>query len=153
MTTDASGVVVGAVLSQDMHPIAFFSQKLCPQMQLASAYEREMFAITTAVKKWRHYLLGHHFRIFTDQKSLKGLLSQVIQTPAQHKWLTKLLGFDYEIIYTPGKSNVVADALSRVIEPPEAIFSAIFECQSLIGDQLRTFYLNHPMGQALFQKF
>lgn len=153
VTTDASGVAIGAVLSQDMHPIVFFSQKLCPRMQLASAYEREMFAITIAVKKWCHYLLGHHFRIFTDQKSLKGLISQVIQTPAQHKWLTKLLGFDYEIIYTPGKSNVVADALSRVIEPPEAIFSAISECQSLIGDQLRTFYLNHPVGQALFQKF
>lgn len=153
VTTDASGVAVGAVLSQEMHPIAFFSQKLCPKMQLASAYEREMFAITTAVKKWRHYLLGRHFRIYTDQKSLKGLLAQTIQTPAQHKWLAKLLGFDYEIIYTPGKSNVVADALSRVVETPEAVFTAISICQPLILDQLRTFYMSNPVGQTLLNKF
>lgn len=153
VTTDALGVAVGAVLSQEMHPIVFFSQKLCPRMQVASAYEREMFAITTAVKKWRHYLLGRHFRIYTDQKSLCGLLSQVVQTPAQHKWLMKLLGFDYEIIYTLGKSNVVADALSRVVEPAAVVFQAFFECQPLIGDQLRTFYASHPIGRALLTKF
>jgi hypothetical protein len=54
VTTDASGTAVGAVLSQQRHTIAFFSRKLCPRMRSSSAYEREMFAVTTAVKKWRH---------------------------------------------------------------------------------------------------
>lgn len=44
VTTDASGSAEGAVLSQGDHPLAFFSKKLCPKMQLASAYDREMFA-------------------------------------------------------------------------------------------------------------
>lgn len=35
------------------HPLAFFSKKLCPRMQLASTYDREMFTITEAVKKCR----------------------------------------------------------------------------------------------------
>lgn len=51
VTTDVSGTAVGAVLSQNSHPIAYYSQKLCPRMQKASAYDREMFAITSAVKK------------------------------------------------------------------------------------------------------
>ncbi|KAK2380216.1 hypothetical protein QL285_035697 [Trifolium repens] len=153
VTTDASGVAIGAVLSQQAHPIAFFSQKLCPRMSVASAYEREMFAITAAVKKWRHYLLGRHFRIFTDQQSLRGLFAQTIQTPAQHKWLTKLLGFDYEIHYTPGRANVVADALSRRAETSEALFCSITENHPLILDLLREFYASHPTGLLLASKF
>ncbi|MCH83875.1 enzymatic polyprotein, partial [Trifolium medium] len=153
VTTDASGVAIGAVLSQQSHPIAYFSQKLCPRMCTASAYEREMYAITAAVKKWRHYLLGRHFRIFTDQQSLRNLLSQTIQTPAQHKWLSKLLRFDYEIHYTPGRANVVADALSRREDPPQAMLCAIAECQPLLLDTLRNFYASHPTGMVLAAKF
>ena len=140
VTIDASGTAVGAVLSQNIHPIAFFSQKLCTKMQHASAYEREMLAITTAVKKWRHYLLGRHFRIFTDQKSLKALLTQTIQTPAQHKWLTKLLGFDYEIIYTPSRTNVVADALSRKHHAAELLVNTTSSKIPSLIDHLKSFY-------------
>nr|GEZ16792.1 retrotransposon-related protein [Tanacetum cinerariifolium] len=45
---------------------------------------------------------------------LKYLLDQRITTPAQMKWLPKLMGFDYEIVYKKGSENVVAYALSRV---------------------------------------
>ncbi|KAF5778414.1 putative nucleotidyltransferase, Ribonuclease H [Helianthus annuus] len=112
--TDASGTGIGAILSQDKQPIAYYSLKLSPRMQAASAYQREMFAITQAIAKWRQYLLGRKFQIITDQQSLKNLQDQVIQTPDQQKWLGKLLGFDFDILYRPGKLNTAADALSRV---------------------------------------
>lgn len=46
--TDASSTAIGAVLQQGGHPLAFFSKKLCPRMQQAPTYVRELFAITEA---------------------------------------------------------------------------------------------------------
>jgi hypothetical protein len=75
---------------------------------------REFRANTETLAKFRHYLLGHKFIIRTDQKSLKALLDQTLQTPEQHAWLHKFIGFDFTIEYKPGKENQAADALSRV---------------------------------------
>lgn len=76
-------------------------------------YEKEMLAILEAIRCWRTYLLGRKFTIITDQRSLKFLLEQRITTPEQQKRITKLVGFNYEILYCPGRENSAADALSR----------------------------------------
>ncbi|WVY94508.1 hypothetical protein V8G54_033596 [Vigna mungo] len=107
LETDALGSAIGAILIQNKHPIAYFSKKLNPRLQRQSAYAREFFAITEVVAKFRHYLLGHKFVIRTDQRSLRSLTEQAIQTPEQQKWLHKLLGYDFMIEYKSGKDNVV----------------------------------------------
>lgn len=99
LETGASGSGMGAVLIQEGHPICFFSKQFCPRMLAASTYVRELCAITSAVKKWRTYLLGNKFVIHTDQRSLRELMTQVIQTPEQQLYLAKLLGYSYEIMY------------------------------------------------------
>ncbi|PNX92970.1 Ty3/gypsy retrotransposon protein, partial [Trifolium pratense] len=137
LETDASGIAMGAVLMQDSHPIAFFSKPFCQRLQKASTYVRELHAITTAVKKWRQYLLGHKFIIFTDHQSLKELLTQIIQTPEQQIYLAKLMGYDYTIQYKTGKTNVVADALSRLPETPSGMHLSLSMPNFLFLEQLK----------------
>ncbi|XP_061361231.1 uncharacterized protein LOC133305112 [Gastrolobium bilobum] len=116
LETDASGTGIGAVLLQEGRAVAYYSSKLSKRMQQQSTYIREMFAITSAVAKWRQYLLGSQFIIRTDHKSLHNLMSQTIQTPEQQQFLAKLLGYNYTITFKSGKSNAAADGLSRTLQ-------------------------------------
>lgn len=113
LETDASSTAIGVVLHQQGHHIAYFSKPFCPRLQQAFAYVRELHAIVVAVRKWRQYLLGHKFTIFTNHRSLHELMSQIIQTPEQQFYLEKLLGYDYDIQYKTRASNTVADSLSH----------------------------------------
>jgi len=79
--TNASSTTMWAMLIQQGHPLAFFSKNFSPRLSHASTYVRELHAIIAAVRKWRQYLLGRPFTILTDHKSLRELMSQVIQTP------------------------------------------------------------------------
>jgi len=111
--TYASDLGVGAVLLQQGHPLAFVSKALGPKTRGLSTYEKEYLAILIAVEQWRHYLQHAEFIIHTDQRSLVHLNEQRLNTHWQHKVFTKLLGLQYKIIYKPGATNRVADALSR----------------------------------------
>ncbi|PNX73909.1 hypothetical protein L195_g029819, partial [Trifolium pratense] len=95
-----------------------------------SAYIRELFAITEAMAKFHHYLSGHKFIICTDQKSLKSLMDQTIQTLEQQSWLHKFLGYDFAIEYKPGRDNIAADALSR------SFMMALFSHHSILIQQI-----------------
>ncbi|XP_031478914.1 uncharacterized protein LOC116249789 [Nymphaea colorata] len=114
--TDASDVGVGAVLSQEGHPIAFMSKALTERAKPFSTYEKELLAIVLAVDKWRPYLIERRFVVRTDHSSLRYMVKQRVSTPIQQRWLAKLLGYDFTIEYKKGTENSAADSLSRMPE-------------------------------------
>jgi hypothetical protein len=70
VTTDASRLCCGGVLSQRHdgfdHPVAFYSKKFGQHELNWPAHEKELYAIKLALAKWRHYLYGRPFLIYTD---------------------------------------------------------------------------------------
>ena len=80
-------------------------------------------AILHAVHMWWPYILGCRFHIKTNHHSLKYFLEQRLSSPKQNKWLTKMLGYDYEIIYKKGKCNILVVSLSRQHEEDGTLFS------------------------------
>jgi hypothetical protein len=78
---DASSIALGVVLAQlgigDIdHPLAFSSRKLSTTDINYTTIEREGLAMVYALQNFRHYLLGGHFKMFTDHSTLKYLVNK-----------------------------------------------------------------------------
>jgi hypothetical protein len=110
---DASGEGIGVVLMQNKHPIAFERRKLRGPELLYTIYDKEMLAIMHALAKFRQYLVGVKFVVWTDHNSLKYFLEKKDLNERQQKWVSKIQAYDFDIEFVKGKNNVVADALSR----------------------------------------
>ncbi|GFP87616.1 retrovirus-related pol polyprotein from transposon gypsy [Phtheirospermum japonicum] len=111
--SDASKVGIGAVLSQDGRPVAYFSEKLTGPRSRYCAYDVEFYAVVRAVRHWRHYLFQREFILFTDHDSLKYLSSQDNVSSRHASWASYLQQFNFVIRHKYGSLNRVADALSR----------------------------------------
>ena len=72
---DASNVGIG-VLSQEGHPVTFFSEKLPDAKHKYSPYNLEFYAVVQALRQWRHYLVGKDFVLYSNHEELKHLPSQ-----------------------------------------------------------------------------
>ena len=68
---------------------------------------------------------SRHLKVKIDHDSLKYFLEHRLSSEQKQKWVTKMLGYDFEIIYKKGKQNMVADALSRNYEDIKALLSAL----------------------------
>lgn len=84
---DASGIGIGAVLSQEGKPIAFFSEKLNDARRKYSTYDKEFYAIVRALRHWSHYLLPNEFVLFSDHEVLKFLSAQQKLNSRHAKWV------------------------------------------------------------------
>ena len=109
--TDASHTQLGAVISQDGKPIAFYSRKLSPTQQSYITTERELLAIVETLKEFKNILLGQQITVFTDHKNL---ISENTQIEQVLRWRLLIEEFSPKLVHLAGHKNVVADALSRL---------------------------------------
>nr|XP_012466476.1 unnamed protein product [Gossypium raimondii] len=83
---DASGIGIGAVLTQDGRPVAYFSEKLNGATLNYPTYDKEMYALIRALETWQHYLWPKEFIIHTDHEALKHLRGQTKLNKRHAKW-------------------------------------------------------------------
>ncbi|GBG77112.1 hypothetical protein CBR_g23437 [Chara braunii] len=117
VTTDASQYGMGVVLQQDdgngYRPVEFMLARLPSAKVAASTYERGFYAPRQALDHWKHYLLGRHFKVYSDHETLRWLKTHAKMTPKLTRWAVEINQFDFELKPVKGKYSVVADALSR----------------------------------------
>ncbi|KAA0061277.1 pol protein [Cucumis melo var. makuwa] len=113
--SDASKKGLGCVLMQQSRVVAYASHQLKSHEQNYPTHDLKLAAVVFALKIWRHFLYGEKIQIFTDHKSLKYFFTQKELNMRQRRWLELVKDYDCEILYHPGKANVVADALSRKV--------------------------------------
>ena len=116
--TDASEFALSATLNQQGRPVAFFSRALNGSELKHSSVEKEAAAIVEAVRRWKHYLTGKHFKLVTDQRSVAYMFNLKrhgkIKNDKIMRWRLELSMYDFDIVYRTGEENIPADTLSRV---------------------------------------
>ena len=120
LKTDASLRGLRAVLSQKsdddrVRVIAYASQSLRlgeKSMRDYSSAKIKLLVLKWSVcKKFKDYLLGLKFTVYTDNNPLVYVKTSKLGA-AQIRWLSELALYNFDIVYRTGKSNLVADALS-----------------------------------------
>ncbi|RVW76808.1 Retrovirus-related Pol polyprotein from transposon 17.6 [Vitis vinifera] len=104
-----------------------------------------MNCIIHCLRTWRHYLLGSHFIVKTDNVATSYFQTQKKLSPKQARWQDFLAEFDYTLEYKPGSANHVADALSRKAE----LASMTSQPQGDIMDLLREGLQHDPVAKSL----
>ncbi len=110
--TDASDIGIGAVLMQNEHPCAYMSKAFTDSEKNWTVTDRELFAVITALREWRCYLIDKPFLVVTDHNPLTYFSTKRDLSPRQIRWAELLANYSFEWEYRPGRSNV-ADPLSR----------------------------------------
>lgn len=158
METDSSLYALGSILSifieRQWYPVAYESCKLDKAELNYPMHEKELLLLIYSLKVWCHYLLGRTFIAYTDNSSITKLLTQSNLSGQQAQWIETLANFDVKIEYCLGKSNIVADALSRRADLYPRTVNSLTYIHNDITDQIikaakdNVEYQNHRIREA-----
>lgn len=119
---DGSKVGIAGVLLQldkdgNPLPVSYFSRALTAAERKYTSFEWETMAVVETLKRFKYYLLGRHFTIYTDCNALRLThRARRVDDRIARWWLT-IMEYDFEIKYRPGERMAHVDALSR--HPPD----------------------------------
>ncbi len=124
LTTDASKIGIGAVLSQVSNgverPIEYFSKKHNRAQQNYCTTDQELLAVVESLKHFSQYLVGKQFLLRTDHKALVYLFSSKNYKSRLTRWSLDIQAYDIKIEFLKGELNF-SDFLSRNISDEEVI--------------------------------
>ncbi|KAF8751812.1 hypothetical protein RHS01_08505 [Rhizoctonia solani] len=120
LETDASGAALGSILSQRqgdgrLHPLGFLSESFKGAEQNYDTHDKELLAIIRSFEYWRIFLEGtlHPVTVFTDHRNLEYWKESRTFNRRHARWHLLLAGYNFQIVYQPGKQSGKPDALSR----------------------------------------
>ncbi|KAL0841643.1 hypothetical protein ABMA28_015295 [Loxostege sticticalis] len=116
---DASKLGVGGILLQKQNekdplkPVAYFSKQTTKDEEHFHSYELETLAVVLSLRKFRTYLIGIPFKVYTDCNALRTTLTKRDLIPRIARWWLLLQEYNFTVEYRPGESMRHVDALSR----------------------------------------
>lgn len=116
---DASKLGVGGIILQRrnekdlLRPVAYFSKQTTKDEEHFHSYELETLAVVLSLKKFRTYLIGIPFKVYTDCNALRTTLTKRDLIPRIARWWLLLQEYNFSIEYRAGESMRHVDALSR----------------------------------------
>ncbi|KAF8759979.1 hypothetical protein RHS01_01360 [Rhizoctonia solani] len=120
LETDASGAALGSILSQQqedgrLHPLGFLSESFKGAKQNYNTHDKELLAIIQSFEYWRIFLEGtlHPITVFTDHCNLEYWKESRTFNRRHAQWHLLLAGYNFQIVYRPGKQSGKPNALSR----------------------------------------
>ena len=112
---DASKKGCGAVLLQDDRPLCYASKTLTDTETRYAVIEKEMLAVTFALKKFHQYTFGRHTIVNSDHRPLEAILKKPLDSAPKRLqgMILNAQQYDFNLVYKPGKEMHIADLLSR----------------------------------------
>lgn len=153
---DASATGAGSILTQ-IHEdgkervVAFYSHKFTKAQQNFSTTERECLSCILAIERFRCFVEGTRFTVYTDHASLLWLKNIKDPTGRLSRWALKLQAYDFELKHRKGRYNVVPDAMSRVYEAMMINFATIENTSDEEYVELREEIRTNPISYPNFR--
>jgi hypothetical protein len=136
---DTSGFAIGAVLTQDDRTITYFSEKMNEEKIKYSTYDKELYVVIQALKKWRHYLVPKEFVLYSDNHALQFVAQQEKLNQKHAKWVEFVHNFTFVTKHISGTANKVVEALSK-----KCLLMQEFRVNTLGFDNLKEMYRDDP---------
>lgn len=139
LQTDASKTGIGACLIQNNLPVAYASRALTATEIHYATIEKEMLAIVYALEKFHDYVYGADVTVITDHRPLINIVAKSFTKVSARlqRLKLRLLKYNFNIQYRPGKEMFLADTLSRAFtaegspEKPDIIHT-VHACTTLV---------------------